>query len=154
MTPQGEIRIWWDTAVAAYRVASPYNEALVDFLGKQIPVSDRSYDKPTKIWTLVERQLAPLEAFIKLMNMRSTVVSRQQAEATQQSQSKAGTASTRNEPIDQVIVRFVKLCPPDAMQKAFRAAAIAMHPDRGGNANKMASLNAAWDRIQKEVYGG
>src|SRR5690242_12916518 len=60
MTPTTNVRIWWDTSVNAYRMASPFNRELVDGIKTFIPVSDRSYDPATKIWTFVERQLTPL----------------------------------------------------------------------------------------------
>lgn len=159
MTPTGNIRIWWDTTVQAYRMASPYNATLVDSIKSQIPHSDRSYDPPTKIWTFVERQLTPLQALLKLLNMQCVVITRQQAEqaASQQSNTNAGgSASARNvKPLDTVIVEFVRLLPLDAAKKAYRAAAMDLHPDKqNGNNDKMQALNMAWDRIQKEVYGG
>lgn len=154
MTPIGAIRIWWDTSVSAYRMASPFSQELVDVLHKVIPYSDRSFDKPTKIWTFNEPHLTPLLSTLKLLGVSPTVITRQQAEAAATQSHAGAAASTRGEPIDAVIVRFVRLVPADAMQKAYRAAAIAMHPDKGGDANKMSALNAAWDRIQKEVYNG
>jgi hypothetical protein len=153
MTPVGNIRIWWDTSVSAYRMASPYNAALVDAIKAQIPISDRSYDPATKIWTFVERVLTPLQALLKMIGAQATVITKQQAEAASQ-QSQAGSTQ-RGVPLDQVIIEFVKLCPPAAMTKAYRAAALELHPDRNsGNSDKMSRLNTAWDRIQKEVYGG
>lgn len=156
MTPTGNIRIWWDASVSAYRMASPYNASLVDTIKTQIPVSDRSYDPATKIWTFVERQLAPLQALLKMLNMGSTVVTRQQAEASASQQtSSAGTSGRNVKPLDTVIVEFVRLLPLDAAKKAYRAAAMDLHPDKqGGRSDKMQALNMAWDRIQKEVYGG
>src|SRR5271166_3014463 len=155
MTPQPTIRIWWDTTVLAYRVTSPYNKELVDFLGKSIPVSDRSFDTQTKIWTVVEKQLPPLLAFLTLMQMKPVVVTRQQVEATAaQSQTSGAQAAQRGRPLDTVILEFVRLLPYDAARKAYRAAALDLHPDKNnGDGSRMTTLNADWDRIAKEVYG-
>lgn len=155
MTPIGNIRIWWDTSVSAYRMASPYNATLIDSIKNQIPISDRSYDPFTKIWTFVERQLAPLQALLKLIGAQATVITRLQAEASAaQSTSSGNGASARNvKPLDTVIVEFVRLLPIDAAKAAYRRAAMDLHPDKqGGASDKMTALNIAWDRIQKEVY--
>jgi hypothetical protein len=152
MTPQSHsinIRIWWDTSVAAYRMASPYNRELVDAVKSFIPVSDRSYDPATKIWTIVERQLAPLQNLLKQLGITATIITRQQAEQASQS----SPTQQRGKPLDTIILEFVKLIPQDCMVKAYRAAAMTLHPDKGGSMDKMSSLNAAWDRIQKELYG-
>lgn len=161
MTPSPTIRIFWDTSIAAYRVSSPYNETLVDFLSKQIPVSDRSYDTATRIWTIVERQLAPLENLLKMLNFKTTIITRAQAEAAAQKQAQtqaAGTSSrditsTSRRPLDAVILEFVRMLPYDAAKAAYRRAAIELHPDKNpDNASKMSTLNTAWTRIEKEVY--
>lgn len=153
MTPVGNIRIWWDTSVSAYRMASPFNATLVDAIKQHIPVSDRSYDPTTKIWTFVERQLTPLQGLLKLIGAQATVITRQQAEAAAAQSSGNGAGAQRGAPLDTVIIEFVRLVPADAMKSAYRAAALQLHPDRqGGNADKMTRLNAAWSRIQKEVY--
>jgi curved DNA-binding protein CbpA len=52
----------------------------------------------------------------------------------------------------EITLEFFRLAGPDAMLKAYRAAALTLHPDRGGSMDVMSSLNAAWDRIQKEVF--
>jgi hypothetical protein len=153
MTPTGNIRIWWDTSVNAYRLVSPFNKDLVDALKSQIPVSDRAYDPITKVWTLVERQLAPVQALLKMLNLQAVVITRQQAEQAQQASSSAGASARKDKPLDTVIIEFVRLLPLDAAKAAYRRAAMELHPDRqGGSADKMQALNTAWARIEKEVY--
>ena len=149
--PKPDVRIFWDTSVSAYRVTSPYNMDIIAFLGKQIPVSDRSFDKSTKIWTIVERQLAPFQAFLKLLGIQPTVISRQQAEAAHSSGS--SMSKPRTAPLADIALEFAKLAGQDAMNRAYRAACMTLHPDRGGSMDKMAALNVAWERLQKEVYG-
>lgn len=155
MTPIGSIRIWWDTSVNAYRMASPYSAELVDALHKVIPYNDRQFDKASKIWTITEKYLTPLLATLKLIGVTPTVITRQQTEVTQTQQQQGTNIAQRGVPLDQVIIQFVKLVPPAAMTKAYRAAAATLHPDvNAGNSDKMTALNVAWDRIQKEVYNG
>jgi hypothetical protein len=153
MTPTGNIRIWWDTSVSAYRLVSPFNIDLVNALKTQIPVSDRSYDATTKVWTFVERQLTPLQALLKMLNLQAVVITRAQAEAAAQ-QSQTGNAGARSvKPLDTVICEFVRLLPLDAAKTAYRKAAMELHPDKqSGDASKMQALNLAWQRIEKEVY--
>ena len=147
MTPVTNVRVWWDSSVSAYRLASPYNKDLVEGIKATIPISDRSFDPQTKIWTFVERQLDPLLKFFKLMNVQPTVITKQQTEQASQS-----SPQQKGIPLEKLTLEFVKLIGPDAMLKAYRAAAMTLHPDRGGNMDQMSALNAAWDRIQKEVY--
>jgi hypothetical protein len=148
------IRIWWDTSVQAYRMVSPYNQDLVTALKSFIPVSDRSYDPATKIWTFVERQYTPLLSLLAKLNCTPQVMSKQQVEqAAQQTSQQAGTAAVRVKPLDSVLIEFVRLLPYDAARTAYRKAAMELHPDKGGDPAKAASLNDAWTRVAKELYG-
>lgn len=148
------VRIWWDPSVQAYRFASSYSKEIVDFLGKSIPVSDRSWDPTTKIWTFVEKQLQPILGFLKLAGVTPVLMTRQQVEAASQAKSNTNTGvSSQRKPLDTVLIEFVRLLPYDAAKTAYRKAALELHPDRGGDASKAASLNDAWTRISKEVYG-
>lgn len=149
MTPVTNVKIWWDTSVSAYRMTSPFNRELVDGIKAFIPVSDRSYDPQTKVWTFVERQLLALEKLFVTLGVKPVVVTRAQAEQASQST----PTQQRGKPLDAVVMEFVRLVPQDCMIKAYRAAAMTLHPDRGGSMDKMSALNAAWDRMQKELYG-
>ena len=149
MTPVTNVRIWWDTSVSAYRVSFPYDKVLVEFLSKQVPISDRHWDPTLKIWTCAERVLTPMLAFFKMLNITPSVMTRQQVE----SQHSTGPVSQRVVPLDTVLCEFVRLLPYTAAQKAYRAAAMELHPDKGGDATKATSLNVVWARIAKEVYG-
>jgi len=146
---QANVRVWWDASVSAYRMSSPFNRELVDAIKAFIPVSDRSYDPTSKIWTFVERQLTPLQQLLTKLNCNVVVVTRQQAE--QASQSSPNNA-VRGKSIEVIALEFMRVAGADAMLKAYRAAAMTLHPDRGGSMDKMSALNAAWDRLQKEVY--
>lgn len=157
MTPQpAQIRIWWDVSVQAYRVTSPYNKQLVDTLKSHIPISDRHYDEVTKTWTIVERQVETFRKLLTLIGLQYIIITRQQAETqtAQSSNSNSNASAQRGRPLDAVIIEFVRLLPYDAAKAAYRRAALDLHPDRNnGDASKMTSLNANWDRIAKEVYG-
>ena len=56
----------------------------------------------------------------------------------------------KSKTLNEVLLDFVLLLPNDALQKAYRSAAMTLHPDRGGDMEKMARLNALWQRIETE----
>jgi hypothetical protein len=149
MTPVTNVRVWWDVTVSAYRLASPYNKDFVEGLRAAIPISDRSYDPDTKIWTFVERQLTPVQNFFKMMNVQATIITRAQTEQASQS---SPQGPRRNIAIAEIALEFMRVAGADAMLKAYRAAAMTLHPDRGGSMDAMSSLNAAWERLQKELF--
>jgi hypothetical protein len=137
-------------------MSSPFNRELVDAIKAFIPVSDRSYDPQTKIWTFVERQLTPLQTLLTQLRLAPTVVTRQQIEqqAAAQASQTGSQGAGRGLPLDAVVLQFVRTVPYNAMKKAYQLAAMELHPDRNaGNGERMATLNTAWDRIVKEIYG-
>lgn len=160
VTPQQSCRIWWDVSIQAYRLSSSYNKDLVDALKAFIPVSDRSFDTGTKIWTITEKYFQPLLSLISKLHINPTVITRQQAEAAKTgsttgsgygSSSNAVTRTTLSV-IDKACLDFMKLLPYDAAQAAYRKAAMLLHPDRGGDMEKMTQLNQLWTVIEKELY--
>ena len=46
----------------------------------------------------------------------------------------------------------MKLLPFDAAQSAYRKAALLLHPNKGGDKEKMTRVNALWSRIENELY--
>lgn len=156
MTSTTNCRIWWDASVLAYRMTSSFNHDLVDDIKQHIPVSERSYDPTTKVWTFTEKILQPLLSLFTMLQVKPVIITRQQYEsqAAASQQSSTGSGAARGRPLDVVIIEFVRLLPYDAAKAAYRRAAIELHPDKNaGAADKMSTLNAAWDRISKEVYG-
>jgi hypothetical protein len=155
MTRLTVVRIWWDgPPVNAYRVSFPYNKELSELLSNKIPISDRSFDGASKTWVIVERQLPLVQTLLNFVRAQVKLTSRADAEAHQaQSRQYANPgASTSRAPIDTAIIEFVRLTPFDAMLRAYRQAQMTLHPDKGGDPDKSARLNAAWDRVRKEVY--
>jgi len=148
---QANVRVWWDASVSAYRMTSPFNHELVEAIKAFVPVSDRSYDPQSKVWTFVERQLDPLRNLLTKLGCNAVVITRQQAEAASQS---TPNGATRGKPLADIALDFLTLAGADAMTKAYRHAAMLNHPDRGGDMSKMSALNAAWDRLTKELYSG
>lgn len=149
MAQTGSVRIWWDVDVGAYRMITPFNKAFVDTFKVILPASERAYDVDSKVWTFWEKHLTNVEALVtKLWGNAPVVITRSQAERASQSTG----ISNQSIPIDSVIASFVKLIPYEAMQQAYKRAAMLLHPDRGGDMEQMSKMNAAWQRLEKELY--
>lgn len=160
MSPNATVRIWWDTTVSAYRMTSPYKPELVTFLKQAIPASDRSFAPDTKIWTFSEKYLHGVMQVIETsFGSKPQLVSRAQAEKASSGSStgtepNASSMSGRGvvNPVDGAIITFFRLLPYDAALAAYRKAAMAYHPDRGGDVGKMTDLNAIWTRLEKDLF--
>jgi len=144
--------VWWDESVMAYRARFPFNKQVVDFLKQAIPHSERSWDQDQKLWTFTEAYLDGTVKFFHIAFGTSevAVVTKEQTEKARQ---KANTGVVRITGIDSQLVEFMKLIPYEAAKEAYRKAALLLHPDRGGDMEKMAKINALWTKIQKEIYG-
>lgn len=145
---QPSIRIWWDNDVGVYRCSIPYNATVNDLLNQAIPFSERSLDKESKIWSITEQAMPAFRKIAEsVFKSQATVITKEQA------QKASASPSITKATLDSVLLDFVKLLPYEAAQKAFRLAALTLHPDRvGGDMEKMSRLNAAWTRIEKEFY--
>lgn len=146
------IRIWWDATVRAYRLSGAYDDQLVSFLKSNIPYSDRAWDPATKIWTFTESYFSGVEKLCKMVfgDANVSVFTRQQVEATAGATS--GTSVQKVDTITIELAEFLRLLPYEAAQAAYRKAAFILHPDKGGDMEKMSRLNQLWTKIEKEVY--
>lgn len=149
-------RVWWDAGVLAYRAQFPYKPQIVDFLKKQIPHSDRSWDETSKTWTFTENYLDDTVKFMRLIfgDQEVACVTRQQFEASQQPRSNISVRSLDAK--DALLARFMKSIPYESAKAAYRHAAMFLHPDRNKDPeamSKMSEVNALWSKIEKEVYG-
>jgi len=142
------VRIWWDTSVSAYRIATPYSVEFVTAIKALIPASDRAFDPTTKVWTFTERFFDPMRLLCEKVYGKHNVV----AVTRQQAQSAQAPASITKSTASQLAVDFLTLVGFDAAQAAYRRAATVLHPDHGGDMEAMTKLNAVWDRLQKEVF--
>lgn len=145
-SPTSKVRIWWDRA-GFYRVATPYKPGFSEALKACIPGSEKKWDEISKNWCINEGYIKPIQLLCeRLWPGEVQLTSRQEEER------KATAAVTPTASLDTIIIQFVKLLPYEAMQAAYRKGAMTLHPDRGGDTEKMAALTAAWTRISKEVY--
>jgi len=145
--------IFWDTKVQAYQLQmkGDFNkiQKTVEFLKGVIPHSDRNWEPTTKTWTFTEKYLDGVQKFCTLLfgNQEVAVLTRDKVEGQSQSVSVNGYNT-----LDSALLTFMKLLPFDAAQAAYRKASMTLHPDRGGDMEKMTKLNQAWSKIEKEVY--
>jgi len=151
---QTTVRIWWDASIQAYRLSSSYNKDFVDALKNLIPASDRSFDPQSKIWTFVEKWLGPIQSFCKTAHVVPTLITRQQAEQAAQARPSASpsTGVLMTDPNDRDLLDFAKLLTFESAQAAYRRAALALHPDKGGDMAQMSKLNAVWQRLEKNHW--
>ena len=150
-------RIWWDSTIQSYVVSSAFSNKLVEGLKTIIPSSDRQWDDTSKFWYITE----PYGAFVKdiaekcfgvgSVSFTSKTVA-QQSQSSQQNQQRQTFTSTATTPIDRAIIDFFTLLSYDAAKAAYRRASQELHPDKGGDSEKMTRLNQSWSRIEKEVF--
>jgi len=147
-------KIYWDKSIQAYRLSADFKPELITFLKKNIPVSERTFDPNTKIWTFTEKYLNGTVKLCELVYgvQNVVVLSKQQVEAAYQ-QTNSSINVKKLDTTDSLLSEFMRLIPFDAAQSAYRKASLTLHPDHGGNMEKMSRLNAIWEKIQKEVYG-
>ena len=157
-------QLFWDNSVQAYRLKMhgdwSKTEKIVDFLKKQIPQSDRELkvdidpktQKKDYTWTFTEKYFDGTVKFLHLVfgSGEVAVITRQQVEAAQAPRTPVAISGS---PIAQACMEFMKAIPFESAQKAYRDAAMRLHPDRGGSMDKMANVNALWTKLEKELYG-
>ena len=66
--------------------------------------------------------------------------------------SNASSALVSPNSLEDAIIEFFRLLPFEAAKTAYRLAIQELHPDRGGDPVKAARLNAAWQRIESEIF--
>jgi hypothetical protein len=148
VTPStGQVKIWYDTQVDAYRLMMPYHAGLVQFLKDKIPYSDRSYDKSTKIWTFKENWLDAVTLTVKgMFGTAPVIITKAQAQTAQTPPTVTKTK------IDVVVLEFVKVVGEESMIKAYRDAMMRHHPDRGGDIAKATKINELWNKMKQELF--
>lgn len=147
-SPRQTVRIWWDNSLSGYCITTPWSKEFVDTIKMLIPHSDRAFFEDKKMWCFSEKYLDGVKSLCEKIYGLGSVVVITKAQ-TQQSTSSSPMAKAS---INDAMAEFMRVIPYEAAQKAFRHAAMMLHPDRGGDMEKMARLNAAWERIRKEIY--
>lgn len=147
--------IIWDSAAGVYSVSTPYEPNFVEFIKAKIPGNQRAWDPNTKLWTIEETWLEVIQTLAtELWGATAVSVTTRQAiedaeRAARDAQRNAIVASLPER--ERAVFEFVSALPFEAVQAAYRKAALLLHPDRNPvDGTRMAELNAAWSRIEKE----
>jgi hypothetical protein len=153
----------WDVPRQAYAIATGFNQNFIEFIKAKVPVSDRvpDYDPTTRkfrCWYVKEAWFDILnELASQLWPNQIYVLTREAAEAAWLAQEKArldALAAQRAAvlgPFESALLDFASLCDVDSLRAARNKMAIALHPDKGGDADKMAKLNASWFIVETEL---
>lgn len=133
-------RVWYDEASNSYAVSSPFDQNLVAWWKSEIPKEHRAWNADQKLW-LISPQMKD-KVCAKLKAVFGDVHITEKVEGAVVS-----TILNENE-----FTTFCQLVGKDLLKEAYRKASLSLHPDKaGGDANKMADLNRAWNEVQKGV---
>jgi hypothetical protein len=148
----------WDMPRSAYGVKCEYQPNFIEFIKAKIPASDRVWDPNIKTWFIKEPWFdVMVELAQQLWPWSVVVITRAQSEQAWKAQEdarKAALATQRQAvlgPFESALLDFCSLCDEDALKAAYRKMSLALHPDKGGDSDKMARLNAAWFVVESEL---
>lgn len=154
----------WDVPRQAYAINADYQQNFLEFIKAKVPVSDRvpEYDSVTrkfKCWYIKEAWYDILyELAVHIWGPSGVrAVTKEDAERAWKAQEdarKAALAAQRQAvlgPFEAALLDFCSLCDIDALRAARNKMAIALHPDKGGDPDKMAKLNASWFIVETEL---
>lgn len=157
-TKQTQCSFTWDMPRSAYGVKCEYQPNFIEFIKAKIPASDRVWDPNVKTWFIKEPWFdVMVELAQQLWPGAVAVITRSQSEAAwtaQENARKAALAAQRQAvlgPFESALLDFCSLCDEDALRAAYRKAALTLHPDRGGDKDTMAKLNASWFVVEQEL---
>jgi hypothetical protein len=143
--------------VDAYSVVAPYEPNFVEFIKVKIPGLDRAWDTNKKVWFVKEKWLDLLQVLAtELWGAQSVVIqTRESVEDAlrhqREAQHNAIIAALPER--ERALYEFLLALPNEAVQAAYRKAAMLLHPDRnGGDGEKMSKLNEAWSKLEKGLF--
>lgn len=119
-------------------VRTPYDPGFVRELKSEIHASQRKWDPDEKIWKVDPSQddvLVPLVA--KYFGEPTVLEDKEEVVVVTQ----AG---------DDPYGALLRLAPDDVLKRVYRLVATALHPDKGGSAEKMTRANQAWKAIRED----
>ena len=117
---------------------STYDPAFVLELKEQVGGRNRRWDPATKCWSFYLIVMDEVVALAEKHGYAVTVV---------EPPAPPTPALLVGEDPYSVLLR---LAPDETVRKVYRLVASALHPDLGGDTEKMAQANAAWDAIRRD----
>lgn len=148
----------WDMPRSAYAVKCEYQPNFIEFIKAKVPASDRAWDPQAKTWFVKDAWFEVLHDLAQQLWPGATaVITRAQAELAwkQQEDARAAALFAQRQavlgPFESALLDFCSLCDADALRAARNKMAIALHPDKGGDPERMARLNASWYIVETEL---
>ncbi len=123
-------------------LAFPYDKGAVAALKLGIPAGDRGFHRGTKIWT-VSASWAERAVMLLRFHFPDLEVSRPDARA-------APPAPLRETDPVFAALHLLPNAPPELVEAAYRVLARLMHPDLGGDGERMAELNRAVAELRRK----
>lgn len=121
---------------------------------KTIPYGERDYNPEDKTWFFVEKYLPQIQSMLAPLEQAGIFVTEFQEKPANQ------TFTGKFVSIDTYIDDFkvlsggvdIRNLDYPTAKKAYRKACMLHHPDRGGDAKKMSTLNEAWLHIEESHF--
>ncbi len=131
----------WDGAVV---LTFPYDAWLIEALKSEIPAHARSYDADRKAWTVTRPYAGRALAILRVVFP--------DAETGDDATGRASQA-TPTAPTDAAlaVLHLRSSASPPLIEAAYRVLARMHHPDAGGDAEQMRSINAAVETLRKRA---
>jgi len=123
-----------DSLEDMYRVIVPYNPNFLNDFKIVIPIPYRRWNPTSKCWYVSKICIADLIPLLKkyFKNIKTNI----------------GAESSSENPY--TIMGLTSKASNEVIKAAYKALALKLHPDRGGDSNKMEELNLAYEKIKKE----
>lgn len=151
-------KIWWDDSVVqAYAIECAFNKSFIEAIKQLIPAGKRAFNPKTKVWTFDELFFDEVRDLAKAVWPKAgevLIVTKAQTKSAAQQAATSNPNTVRSviSEADKALYDFARLLTPEALQAAYRKAALDLHPDRNAiDGSRMAMLNEVWSRVKKEV---
>ncbi len=119
-----------------YDISTPFNADFVDKLKALIPGNARTWNKESKMWSVIETHLEDAVNLLKLYYAEVITTIGQEKEQD------TGNMFAR-------VFEAMKGLPKENVDKTYKALATALHPDHGGSNELMMQLNQAYQEHNK-----
>jgi len=119
---------------------------------KSLPYGDYEYDPDNKTWFFMEKYLKNIQDMFTALSPTNSFDVDFQEKPTNTFSGKFVSIDTYIDKFKQLAGEDIRGLEYDKAKKVYRRTCMRLHPDRGGNANDMSSLNEAWLHIEQTHY--